>query len=119
MKITSKLTYASLLALSYAPAALAAGDPLKEGSTAAKPDGIGKADDLTTSFHTIANILIFLVGAISVIVLIYGGFLYVVSTGDQGRVKQAKETIQYAIIGIIVAILAYAIVAFVTTSLIK
>ena len=49
----------------------------------------------------------------SVIVLIYGGFQYVTSTGDKTRVENAKNTILYAIIGIVVAILAFAIVSFV------
>lgn len=68
-------------------------------------------------FQTIANILIFLVGAIAVIMLILGGLQYVISNGDSKRVEGAKNTILYAIIGIVVAILAYAAVAFVTGSL--
>lgn len=72
---------------------------------------------LILSFKTISNIIIFLVGAVSVIVIIYGGFLYVTSTGDAKRVESAKSTILYAVVGIVVAILAYALVNFVTTSL--
>lgn len=86
------------------------------GAGAAKPAGSGPTD-LAAVFGTIANVLIFLVGAISVIVIIYGGFLYVTSTGDSKRVEAAKSTILYAVIGIIVAVLAYAIVNFVIGSL--
>ncbi len=68
-------------------------------------------------FGIISNILIFLVGAISVLMLIYGGLQYVISAGDKTRVEGAKNTILYAIIGIVVALLAYAAVTFVTTSL--
>ncbi len=68
-------------------------------------------------FGTISNILIYLVGAISVLMLIYGGLRYVTSTGDSARVKGAKDTIVYAIIGIVVALLAYAIVGFVTANI--
>jgi hypothetical protein len=64
-------------------------------------------------FKRIANILIFLVGAISVLMLIIGGFRYVVSGGDSQKVEGAKNTILYAIVGIIVAILAFAAVNFV------
>jgi hypothetical protein len=67
----------------------------------------------TGIFHTIANVLIFLVGAVAVIMLIIGGFRYVVSQGDAGSVKQAKDTILYAIIGIVVAIIAFAVVSFI------
>jgi hypothetical protein len=68
-------------------------------------------------FKTVTNILLFLVGAISVIMLIIGGIRYVVSAGDQTQVTAAKNTILYAIVGIIVAFLAYAAVNFVTKSL--
>jgi hypothetical protein len=45
--------------------------------------------------------------------LIYGGIRYVVSGGDSNRVKDAKNTVLYAIIGLVVAILGYAIVQWV------
>jgi hypothetical protein len=63
--------------------------------------------------NSIANILFFLVGAVAVGALLYGALLYVLSGGDQGRLEAAKNTILYAIVGIVVAILSYAIVAFV------
>jgi hypothetical protein len=49
--------------------------------------------------------------------LIIGGVRYVLSNGDQGAVTNAKNTILYAIIGIVVAFLAYAAVNFVTSQL--
>lgn len=67
-------------------------------------------------FTTITNVLLFIIGAISVIMLIIGGIRYVVSGGDSSAVTNAKNTILYAVIGIIVAILAYAVVNFVITS---
>lgn len=70
-------------------------------------------------FNTVTNILLFLIGAISVVMLIIGGIRYVVSGGDQGAVTSAKNTILYAIIGIIVAFLAFAAVRFVTDQLQK
>jgi multisubunit Na+/H+ antiporter MnhB subunit len=51
--------------------------------------------------------------------LIIGGIRYVVSAGDQNAVTSAKNTILYAIIGIIVAFLAYAAVNFVSDQLEK
>lgn len=68
-------------------------------------------------FKTIVNILLYIIGAIAVIVLIIGGIRYVTSGGDSSAVTAAKNTILYAIIGIIVAILAYAIVNFVLGTL--
>jgi multisubunit Na+/H+ antiporter MnhB subunit len=61
-------------------------------------------------------VLLFIIGAISVIMLIIGGIRYVVSGGDSSAVTSAKNTILYAIVGIIVALLAYALVNFVLTS---
>jgi hypothetical protein len=70
-------------------------------------------------FTTITNTALFIIGALSVIMLIYGGIRYTISMGDAKNVETAKNTIMYAIIGIIVALLAYAIVNFVLGSLIK
>ena len=67
-------------------------------------------------FKTITNVMLFLIGAVSVIMLIIGGLRYVVSGGDSTAVQNAKNTILYAIVGIIVAILAYAVVNFVIGS---
>ena len=68
-------------------------------------------------FRRITDILLFLVGAISVIMLIIGGIRYVISGGDQNQVTSAKNTILYAIVGIVVAFLAFAAISFVTTQL--
>jgi hypothetical protein len=63
--------------------------------------------------QSVANILIFLTGAVSVLMIIIGGLRYALSGGDQSSITSAKNTILYAIIGAIVAIAAYAIVNFV------
>ena len=68
-------------------------------------------------FTTVTNVLLFIIGAISVIMLIIGGIRYTVSGGDSSAVTGAKNTIMYAIVGIIIALLAYALVNFVLTSL--
>lgn len=90
------------------------------GTECAQPTDV--ASNLTGSggiFATVANILLFLVGAVAVIMLIIGGLRYVTSNGDQNAVTGAKNTIMYAIIGIIVAFLAYAGVQFVTSQLVS
>lgn len=91
---------------------------LSGGANSAR--GTGQTDNLFSEggiFQTVTNILLFLVGAISVIMLIIGGIRYVVSGGDQAAVTSAKNTILYAIVGIVVAFLAFAAVQFVITSL--
>jgi hypothetical protein len=63
------------------------------------------------------NTALFVIGALAVIMLIYGGIRYTISAGDSKQVEAAKNTILYAIIGIIIALLAGAIVNFVLTNL--
>jgi hypothetical protein len=66
----------------------------------------------------IINTLLFVIGAASVIIMIYGGLRYVLSAGDTGKVTEAKNTIIYAAIGLVVAFLAYAIVTFVINAIV-
>jgi len=68
------------------------------------------------TFSTITNVLLFIVGAIAVIMIVIGGLRYVISGGDSNQISAAKNTILYAIVGIVVAILAYAAINFVVGS---
>lgn len=68
-------------------------------------------------FTTIVNILLFIIGALCVIMLIYGGIRYTTSGGNSTSVTAAKNTIMYAIIGLVIAFLAFAIVNWVLGSL--
>lgn len=68
-------------------------------------------------FTKITNAALYVIGAVSVLMLIYGGIRYTISGGDSASVTAAKNTILYAIVGIIVALLAYAIVNFVIGAL--
>ena len=69
-------------------------------------------------FQDITNILLFIIGAVSVIMLIIGGIRYTISQGDSSAITGAKNTILYAVIGIVVALLAFAIVNYVLVSLV-
>ncbi|MEO5499432.1 MAG: MMCAP2_0565 family pilin-like conjugal transfer protein [Candidatus Saccharimonadales bacterium] len=61
----------------------------------------------------ITNLLLVVIGVISVIMIIIGGFRYTTSAGDAGQTKSARDTIIYAVVGLVIAIMAYAIVNFV------
>jgi hypothetical protein len=90
---------------------------IQSGAEAAH--GNGQPSDIfgsTGVFTTLSNVLLFVIGALSVIMLIIGGLRYLLSGGNGAAVTAAKNTILYAIIGIIVAMLAYAIVHFVINS---
>ncbi|MBR2600917.1 hypothetical protein IKE07_02170 [Candidatus Saccharibacteria bacterium] len=87
---------------------------VQEGAEMARADGM-PADLIGPNgvFTQITNTVLYVVGIISVIMLIYGGLRYVISGGDSKKVTDAKNTILYAIIGLIISILAFAIVNFV------
>ncbi len=70
-------------------------------------------------FGQITSILLFVIGVLSVIMLIVGGLKYVVSGGNKDKVASAKNTILYAIIGLVVAILAYAAINFIISTFTK
>ena len=75
------------------------------------------SNNIATIFKGVTDALIFLVGAISVIMIIVGGLRYVISNGDSKQISAAKDTILYAVIGVVVAIAAFAIVNFVTKTI--
>ena len=90
---------------------------LKSADSCAKGGPTSLFDGDSPIFTTAINIMLFIIGILSVIMLIYGGIRYVLSSGDAGAVQNAKNTIMYAIIGLVIAILAYAIVNFVIHSI--
>ena len=70
-------------------------------------------------FSQISNTLLFVVGALSVVMLIVGGIRYVISGGNTASVTAAKNTVLYAIVGLVVSLLAYASINFVLTTLVS
>jgi len=87
-----------------------------EGAKQADPDD-GAGASVGDTMANIVNILLYVIGAVAVLVIIIGGIMYAVSAGDPGKAKKAKDTILYAVVGLAVAMLAYAIVNFVITGL--
>lgn len=71
----------------------------------------------TSIVQTIINVFSLVVGAISVIMIIIGGFRYIISNGDSGGVSGAKNTILYAIVGLVIVLFAQVIVRFVLTNI--
>ena len=79
------------------------------GSGCETPTGTATVNDTIT---TVINILSVLVGVVSVIMLIIGGLRYVISNGDPAKVNTAKDTILYAIIGLVIVASAQGIAQF-------
>jgi len=90
-----------------------AADQIKTGVDSV---GGGDSSSLPSTFKTIVNVMLFILGAIAVIMVVVGGIRYTTSGGDSSSTKAAKDTILYAVVGLVVAMLAYAIVNFVLTS---
>jgi hypothetical protein len=120
MKIMARFTLPALtlaiiaLATITVPTAFAFDGTITSGAEAAR--GTDQTADLFGSsgvFKTITNVLLYILGAISVIMIIIGGLRYVISGGNSTNVTAAKNTILYAIVGVIIAILSYAIINFV------
>lgn len=91
---------------------------LQEGAEAARCDGCpAELFGPTGAFRQITNTILYIVGIIAVVMLIIGGIKYVVSGGDSKKVTDAKNTVLYAIIGLVISVFAYAIVNFVISAL--
>ena len=77
----------------------------------------------TTGFSkiitTVINVLSFIVGGVSVVMIIVGGFRYIISGGNDSSVAGAKNTIIYALIGLVIVALAQVIVHFVLSKAIS
>ncbi len=78
--------------------------------------GSGSPGTLEGSITVILNSIILVAGLVAVIFVVIGGINYMTSAGDPGKVKKAKDTILYAVIGLVVCALAFAIVNFVISS---
>ena len=105
-----------------APVASATGinDQICKGVAAADGGASTCTEDSTNSFAALAkkvvNIFSMVVGAVSVIMIIVGGFRYIVSNGDSTAVTGAKNSILYAIVGLVIVLFAQVIVRFVLTN---
>lgn len=66
-----------------------------------------------TVVNSVIQIAIGMIGLLAVLVMIYGGFMFLTSTGDASKVAKGKNILIYGLVGLIVAIMAFAIVSFV------
>lgn len=75
--------------------------------------------DLWESVSSIIKAVIGILGLVCVIVIIIGGVNYMTSSGDAGKVKKAKDTILYGVVGLVICVLAFAIVQFVLDNILS
>lgn len=106
---------AAVLSPAYAGASIKSEINKGVNATGTKEDG----KSMDNVVKTVINVMLYIIGALAVIMLVFGGIRYVTSGGNSTQVTAAKNTILYAVVGLIIAIFAYAIVNFVIDSFTK
>ena len=89
----------------------------KFGIPEVQPVDEANNSDLQGSVIAILNAVIGVLSFVCVVVIIIGGVTYMTSSGDTSKVKKAKDTILYGVIGLVVCVLAFAIVNFVISNI--
>jgi hypothetical protein len=89
------------------------GQPAAGSGSSGSICGAAQSDDASSIITNVINTLFMVLGMIAVIMIVIGGIRYATSGGDSSQTKAAKDTILYAVVGLIVAIMSYAIVNFV------
>ena len=122
MKIKNIVAASAIAASSVLFAAPVMAGDCPTGSTRATWDksiaecNVQEDNSLMPTINTIINVIMGILGLVAVLVIILGGVQYVTSTGDAAKVKKAKDTIMYGIIGLVISLLAFAIVNFVLSA---
>lgn len=109
------LTFAGLATLS--PVSVFAASPQSEVcrgiGAASGSSGCASNISLTRVIRNIINLFSIVIGIVAVIMVMFSGFKYVTAAGDSGSLTTAKQTLIYAIVGLVIAALAQVIVQFV------
>lgn len=115
------LSIITVFTLALVPAGLAAGTAYAacapgDSSKGKVIDGLGETGSSCSSsgvndfVATIVRILSIVIGIVAIIMIMAAGFKYITSGGEASKVSNAKNTLIYALIGIIIAVLAQVIV---------
>ncbi len=83
------------------------------GATSCGPGDTAGSTGISKIIETVINLLSLLVGVVAVVMIIIGGLKYVMSSGDAGNTASAKNTILFAIVGLVIVALAQVIVRYV------
>lgn len=130
LKKLSKIIAALILSFAFIGGVFAAtpvfaSDPCsaslpEEVRTANNCGGSGGVDTgISDVLVGVLNAVIGIAGIIAVIFIVVGGITYMTSAGDPGKTKKAKDTILYALIGLVVCAMAFAIVNWVVVGVLK
>jgi cytochrome bd-type quinol oxidase subunit 2 len=107
-KIFSKISAATAIAT------VGAANVLAQGLSADAPSSIkeqtGGEGDLKTLLLTIINSFLTFLGVLAVLMVIYGGLMYIMASGDTQKADKGKKIIMYAVIGIVIILLSFALI---------
>lgn len=103
----------------YAVTDICSSDAKDEVKKANGCPGYGEPTTVKEVIVGILNGVISILSLVTVIFVIVGGVHYMTSAGDAGKIEKAKKTILYAIIGLIICVLAFAIVNFVVNNILQ
>ena len=116
-KITYTIYTATMMLASFVSLpASASSSATKNVRSGYKASGGTNQDKLTGNggvIEVVVNTMLFIAGLLAVIIIIYSGIKYMTANGDKQKIESAKSTLMYAIVGLIITIIAYAIVNFV------
>ena len=112
---TIALALGLVVAVAATPAPVAALDVECQSANAGQCNLVKSNQKLDNQVWRILQVVFGILGGIAVIMIVIGGFMYSVSAGDAGKVKNAKNTILYAVIGLVIALFATAIVSFIAS----
>lgn len=132
MKITEKVKMAvmGLAAVAtvgatalIAPTVGAVSETVNKGNPAStwtgqesQQEATGDSRGLMEILNLIINVALGVIGFVAVVMIIMGGVQYTTSSGDAAKVTKAKNTIMYGVIGLVIALLAFAIVNFILSN---
>ena len=94
-----------------------AGCPCALNSSSVACQDLSKPDGLSNTLKNATNTVLFIAGALAVIMIIYGAIRFMTAHGYEKQVESARLIVTYSVIGLIIAILAYALVNFVLSNL--
>lgn len=118
MKKFLSLLLTFFIAMSLAPSLVSAQglkEAMKELTKTAGPAGVEQNKSLSDIVGTVINVALSLVGIIFLLLMVYGGYLWMTDRGNEEQVEKAKGIIRAAIIGIVIVMSAYAITVLVTS----
>lgn len=112
-KLTLFIATLGLVGLMSAAPAVSAIDITEKGTVKTPVLTNDKGEKIEVTIAKVISSLMFFLGIVAVIIIIIAGIRFATANGDAGKVKSARETILYAVIGLIVAIMSYVIVQFI------